>query len=106
MEGGTVKALFAKQTRYAVLSAQTQEFLFSVPCPVRCRPGGTAVERVLTQAGDCLPVSPVGILHNEGIWGEDLTVVFNGLTYEHPIERVSMEGRQLVEMKDGTFVER
>lgn len=32
--------------------------------------------------------------------------MLDGLTYEHPIERISMEGRQLVEMKDGAFIER
>ncbi len=32
--------------------------------------------------------------------------MFDRLAYEHPIERVSMEWRQFVEMDDGRFIQR
>ena len=53
-----------------------------------------------------LPLGSDGILHNERIGSDEDAIMLYSLTNKHPVKRVSMERRQLVEVKNRTLVER
>ena len=53
-----------------------------------------------------LPPSSDRILSDEWIWGEQHTVVLNGLADQHAIKRVSMQQGKLVKVKNGLLAQR
>lgn len=55
--------------------------------------------------GEHLPLCSHGILRNQRIGGEQQAVMLNGLTNQHPVERVPMQRGKLMEVKHGPFIE-